>query len=80
MMHRNINKIINIKIRDILSNLCAKLETDPLRRGAPWATEIYLPPPLGLGIVQLKYRSAELLKFFFLRFRILNMGHFCTFE
>ena len=30
----------------ILNNLCAKLETDRLRRGAPWATEIYLPPPL----------------------------------
>ena len=29
----------------MLSNLCPKLETDRLRRGAPWATEIYLPPP-----------------------------------
>ena len=41
-------KIINIKINKggILSNLCAKLETDWLRRGAPRATGIYLPPPL----------------------------------
>ena len=28
------------------SYLCAKLETDRSRRGAPWVTEIYLPPPL----------------------------------
>ena len=27
-------------------SLCAKLETDWPRRRAPWATEIYLPPPL----------------------------------
>ena len=37
----------------MLNNLCAKLETDRLRwggggggEGAPWDTEIYLPPPL----------------------------------
>ena len=30
---------------------------------------------VGLGTVQLKYQSAEPLKFSFLRFRTLNMGH-----
>ena len=50
-MHRDAQKIINVEIRDTNSNLCAKtkLETDRLRGGggggAPWAIEIYLPPP-----------------------------------
>ena len=44
-MHCDAKKITVLEIR-VESNLCAKLETDRSRPGAPWATEIYLPPPL----------------------------------
>ena len=49
-MYRDAQKMINVE-KGILSNLCAKSETDLLRGKASWATEIYLPPPYPTIIV-----------------------------
>ena len=35
----------------VAGSLCAKLETDWSRRGAPWATEIYLPASFLIGVI-----------------------------
>ena len=44
-MHHDAKKMIAVEI-EVAGSLCAKLGTDWPRRGAPWATDLYLPPPL----------------------------------
>ena len=81
-MYRDVQKMLMLK-KGMPSNLCAKLETDQLGGEAPWATEIYLPPPfslhplsdLGLRVVKLKHQKVKRFKLS----KVLTDLNFCGF-